>query len=182
MIIIAGVPRSGKSTVSKQLQKRLNMSYLPCDSLISTLGKLHPQLGITHFEKAGVVSKKVASFLAELIKHIEYEEEAMILDVYQLFPYDLGRYELNRQHKVAFFGYPDIAAEEKLNDIRKHARPGDWSEELPDTDLLSIIDRYIAESNIIRAECKDMGLPFFDTGRIFDKAVSAAVDWLTRKG
>jgi len=93
MIIIAGVPKSGKSTVSKQLQKRLNMSYLPCDSLISTLGKLHPQLGITHFEKASVVSKKVAPFLAELIKHIEYEKEAIILDVYQLFPHDLGRYE-----------------------------------------------------------------------------------------
>jgi tRNA uridine 5-carbamoylmethylation protein Kti12 len=102
MIIIAGVPRSGKSILSKYLHQQLKYNYLPFDILVSTFGKLFPETGITHFEKAHIVSKKVAPLLFELIKHLDYEDEMMIIDLYQLFPKDLVKYGLDAKHKVVY--------------------------------------------------------------------------------
>ncbi len=46
--IISGVSRTGKSTVAKHLSKIKNISYLPFDSVISTLEKFCPAAGIKH--------------------------------------------------------------------------------------------------------------------------------------
>ncbi len=59
-IIIAGVPRSGKSTIAKRAANLLNINYFPFDSLVSTImGNLYPEQGITHYEDSQLVSKRV---------------------------------------------------------------------------------------------------------------------------
>jgi len=47
-IIIVGASRSGKSTVAKEIAKMHNMSYIPFDSIISTIENLFPEVGIMH--------------------------------------------------------------------------------------------------------------------------------------
>jgi predicted kinase len=48
MFLVAGAPRSGKSTIARMIARELRMSYFPVDALVSSLGTLHPELGITH--------------------------------------------------------------------------------------------------------------------------------------
>ena len=108
VIILAGIPRSGKSTVGKKISGKHKYSYLPFDSFVSTFNKIYPELGITHYDDYKVVSKKIAPFLKELINHLNYEELSMVIDIYQLTPDDVKKNELDKVSKIVFFGYPSI--------------------------------------------------------------------------
>ncbi|MCL2285816.1 MAG: hypothetical protein FWC32_05555 [Firmicutes bacterium] len=45
-IIIAGVPRAGKSTLSRMLSKKFGFQHVSMDSINNGLEKVFPQLGI----------------------------------------------------------------------------------------------------------------------------------------
>lgn len=149
-ILIAGVPRSGKSTIARLIAHELGMSYFPVDALVSSLGTLYPELGITH---------------------LTYERTATVLDAYQCFRRDLhsaartkgtpiasgtragaetGK-EARDVLRVIYVGYPHALPEEKVARIRRYARGGDWTEELDDVSLTAIVERYVPES---RAVCR----------------------------
>jgi len=50
IILVAGVSRSGKTSLAKKLCGHLEMSYFPLDSIISSLEKLYPENGIQHLD------------------------------------------------------------------------------------------------------------------------------------
>lgn len=188
-LLIAGVPRSGKSTIARRIAGGLEISYFPVDALVSSLGKLHPELGITHLTSApDEVSTLLSPLLVELHEHLSYERAATVLDVYQCFPEDLRRAAQARGLAVAsggggfnvvYVGYPSIRPGEKVAHIRCHALPGDWSEHLDDATLTGIVDRYIAESKEIAEQCAALCWEFVDTSTNFDGVVEAAVQRLT---
>lgn len=95
IVILAGVPRSGKSTISKIIFEKYNYSYIPFDSFVSTFNKLYPELGITHYDDYKIVSKKIAPFVKELINYLIYEDISVVIDIYQLTPDDVKKYELD---------------------------------------------------------------------------------------
>ena len=73
-VIIAGVSRAGKSTLAKKIAKDYQMSYIPFDSIVSTLEELYPQTGISHQDENIEMSKSIAVFLKGFMKHLEYED------------------------------------------------------------------------------------------------------------
>jgi len=177
IVIIAGIPRSGKSTVAKNISEVHNYSYIPFDSLVSTFNKLYPDLGITHYDDYKVVSKKVAPFIKELIKHINYEEISVVIDIYQLNPDDVREYKLDRISKIIYFGYTEISLEDKYNFIRKYSRSSDWTESLSEEELKEIIQEYINDSIEIKKKCEEYDIPFIDTGNDFKKTIKEAINY-----
>lgn len=45
-IIIAGVPRAGKSTVSQMIAKRMGFQHISMDSIIAGIEKVFPETGV----------------------------------------------------------------------------------------------------------------------------------------
>jgi|GEM_PF-2062027 len=174
-IIIAGVPRSGKSTLSKQLSKDGNYSYIPFDAIVSTSQNLYPDLGISHFEDSKEVSKKTAPFIAEFLKHLVFESISAVIDVYQLYPIDIVDQPALQNVDILFLGYPDIYPQEKMEKILKHARKGDWTEGVQRKELLSYIQKYIDESKIIKEQCQEYGFQFIDTGSDYEEVIKQVI-------
>lgn len=176
--IVAGVSRSGKTTVAKRLCLAHNVSYWPFDAVISTLEKLYPETGIRHLDDNVGFSSKLADFIAEFAKHLAYEEVDGVIDLYQLFPVDYQRVLGGSDIPIVYLGYPGLSAEEKLQDIKAHQRKIDWTNDVADSDMLVILGQFIAESRIMAEQCKSTNIPFFDTGAAFDENIEMAIRYL----
>lgn len=178
IIIIAGVSRSGKSTVAKRLVSLTNFNLIPFDSIITTLENLYPEIGIRHFDDNATFSPKLAEFTAVFISHLQYEELDGIIDIYQLFPADYVTHIVDSGAQIIYLGYPDLSAEEKLKYIRKYQRKIDWTTDMKDEEMLAIISKFIHESKIMQEQCRDHNIPFFDTAENFNGNIDKAVKYL----
>ena len=95
-IIIAGVPRAGKSTVSHLLSKKYGYQHISMDSIIAGFEKCFPETGVNTYqglsslETLRVISGKMAPFVRAMLDSSEYDEfePGMVLDMYQLLPED----------------------------------------------------------------------------------------------
>jgi hypothetical protein len=177
-ILIAGVPRSGKSTIAKKILHTGIYVYIPYDSIISTLQNLYPQLGITHYKSSRIVSKKISQFLEEFITHITYENLDTIIDIYQLYPEDITNSALFNKKNIIYTGYPTISIEQKYNEIRTCAKKGDWTEYIPEKELKKHIKKFVDESVTMQKQCQKYNLKFFDTGRDFSASIAAVLQYL----
>lgn len=177
-IIIGGVPRSGKSILSKQLCSALDMAYFPLDSLVSTFGRVFPQLEISHTNTSDhlAVCNRLWLFICEWIRHLVYEDLSFIIDGYHIQPENVFN-DINPQgFSILFLGYPEAQPAQKAAEIRQHARQGDWTEMLDEQSLLALVERYIQESRHLQAECRRYGYPFVNISHKFLKTLDDASD------
>ncbi|OHE40842.1 MAG: hypothetical protein A2102_01100 [Tenericutes bacterium GWF2_38_8] len=179
-LIINGASRSGKSTVAKRIAKKFNMSYIPFDSIVSTLERLYPCTGIKHLDDNIAMSKKLSVLLKEFISHLEYEDIHYIIDLYQIYPVDLKEIVDDEKHLVVYFGYPHIKAEEKLEHIKKYAREKDWTRQTSDKQMIDIINVFILENQLMYEECKKVNYRFFDTGHHFEETICEAERYIIK--
>ena len=79
-IIIAGVPRSGKSTISQMIAKQYGYQHISMDSIIAGIEKTFPETGIsTHAEideqkNLEFISSKISCFIKNMMASGEYDE------------------------------------------------------------------------------------------------------------
>jgi adenylate kinase family enzyme len=175
--IIGGVPRSGKSILSKRLCSELNITYFPLDSLVSTFGRVFPQLGITHTSASDhlAVCSRLWPFIREWITHLVYEDLSFLIDGYHLQPTNI-RKDINPQaFNILFLGYPDAQPAQKAAEIRQYARIGDWTETLDEEALSALVRRYVDESKHLQAECQHYGFDFIDVSHGFSAMLDEAM-------
>ena len=176
--VIAGIPRSGKSTVCKSIINGSNTSYIPFDSIISSFYDNFPDLKISHFLDSQEVSKKIAPFIKSFTKHIIFEHVNFIIDAYQLYPIDVVRNEI-AGIDFYFFGYPNAEIDRKLEQIRQFSTKGSWTDDLSDLDLRNIIEKYKNESIIMKEQCLEYDFPFIDMSSDFTSSLNVAIKTLT---
>lgn len=93
-MIIAGVPRSGKSTLSQKISKDFGYQHISMDSVIAGIEKIFPETGINSEADAELwkniqyISSKMALFIRAMIDSGEYDEcdYGMVIDIFQLLP------------------------------------------------------------------------------------------------
>lgn len=172
-IIIVGASRSGKTTLAKRLSTKLNISHYPFDAFVSTLEELYPEIGIKHEDDNTEMSKKLATLLQVFIKHMNYEKMNFLIDLYQIYPQDLKPI-LDKNIVAVYLGYPHSSPRQKLQDIKKYARPQDWTNTVSDEEMLEIIALFIKENKTMYNQSKNIGYRFFDTAVDFDQAIADA--------
>jgi hypothetical protein len=174
-LIIAGVPRSGKSILSRRLSRALGASHIPIDSLVSSFQEVHPEIGISHsLERHEEICERFRPFLAAYFRHLEYEAIPLIIDVWQLRPGDAVAIAPKSKYEILYLGYPSACVDEKCGQIRAAAGPEDWTEDMDEPALRSLIEGYIAWGNIIQEECERLSLRFVDTGLDFTGSLDRA--------
>ena len=172
-IIIAGVPRAGKSTLSHMLSRKFGYQHVSMDSINAGFEKVFPELGIdtsANMPPLDIlcnISEKIAPFIRAMLDSGEYDEfePGMALDVFQLLPKDYMKHLHDANCEIFYFVTSDVTAEERFEimkacDIEKH-----YTFNMKDDELRSMCDNLIIESRFIKEQCIKYNLPYYETAR-----------------
>ncbi len=172
-IIIAGVPRAGKSTVSQEISKRYGYQHISMDSVIAGIEKTFPETGIDSdanvppMDNLFYISEKIAPFIRAMMDSGEYEEldYGMVIDVCQLLPKDYVKYIDQSICDVYYFVTADVTPEERFDILKKYDTSKDYTFYKTDDenkeDCISIVEI----SKLLKEQCEQFRLPCFETSR-----------------
>jgi len=176
-IIIAGVPRAGKSTISQILSKRFGFQHISMDTIIAGFEKCFPETGVNTYcglsslDTLKLISGKMAPFVRAMIDSKKYDEvePGMVFDMYQLLPQDYEKYLRGANCEIFYFITSDVTSVERFEIQKKYDSPKDYSFYKSDEELLEGAEYIVEQSLIIKEECQKFGLPFYETARRREK-------------
>ena len=178
-IIIAGVPRAGKSTISHLLSKRYGYQHISMDSIIAGFEKCFPETGVNTYqglsslETLRVISNKMAPFVRAMLDSGEYDEfePGMVLDMYQLLPEDYDKYIRGANCEIAYFITSDVSPEERFLIQKKYDTEKDYTFYKSDDELREGAEYIVEQSIMMKEQCKRYGLPYYETAKQRDLAI-----------
>jgi hypothetical protein len=170
-IIIAGVPRAGKSTISHIVSKKFGYQHVSMDSINAGFEKVFPELGIDtsadmpSLEKLHNISAKIAPFIKAMMDSGEYDEfePGMVLDVYQLLPEDYMKYLYGGNCEVFYFITSEVTPEERYSILKTYDTEKDYTFNKPEDELREGCLELVEESKFIKEQCIKYKLPYYET-------------------
>ena len=172
-IIIAGVPRAGKSTVSHMLFKKYGYQHVSMDSIIAGFEKCFPETGVSTYqglsslETLRVISSKMAPFVRAMLDSGEYDEftPGMVLDMYQLLPEDYDKYIRGANCEIAYFITSDVTPDERFMIQKRYDTEKDYTFYKSDEELREGAEYIVEQSILIKEQCEKYGLRYYETAR-----------------
>ena len=178
-IIVAGVPRAGKSTLSHMLTKH-GFTHVSMDSIIAGFERVFPETGINTYagmsslDTLNTISEKIAPFIYAMMGSGEYGEHGFgaVFDVYQLLPHDyvkhikpqIGEVEIDSYDvKIVYLGSSDVTPDERFVIQKKFDTERDYTFYKTDEELREGADYIVEQSKLIKSQCEQYGLPYYDT-------------------
>lgn len=188
-IIIAGVPRAGKSTISQLLSKRFGFQHISMDTIIAGFEKCFPETGVNTYcglsslDTLKLISGKMAPFVRAMIDSKKYDvsEPGMVFDMYQLLPQDYEKYLRGANCEIFYFITSDVTPVERFEIQKKYDSPKDYSFYKSDEELLEGAEYIVEQSLIIKEECQKFGLPFYETARNREKVFADFLQMIDNK-
>ncbi len=179
-IIIAGVPRAGKSTVSQMIAKKYGYQHISMDSIIAGFEKVFPETGIDTDadkdvkENVKSISSKIAPFLRAMIDSGEYDEcdYGMVLDVFQLLPEDYRKYIDPTVCEIYYFITSDVTAEEWYELLKQYDTPKDYTYYKPEEEKRKACEEVVEISKYYKEQCERFQLSFFETAQNREKVLA----------
>ena len=180
-LIIAGVPRAGKSTISHRLAKQYGYQHVSMDSIIAGFEKCFPETGVNTYqglssmETLRVISGKMAPFVRAMLESGEYDEfePGMALDLYQLLPEDYDRFIRGANCEAVWFITSDVTPEERFRIQKQYDTEKDYTFYKSDEELREGAVSIVEQSVLIREQCERLGLPYYETAhdreRVFER-------------
>ena len=184
LLFIGGAARTGKGILVRRLLAEMHLPYLSLDVLKMGLARGVPEFAIDPDAGGMQVAERLWPLVREmsmslLDQRVDYVMEGEILPKHV----DALRHRYPSQIKACFLGYCTIAPAQKLHEIRVHAgSPNDWPQSYADADLLTIITREIAFSQVLQAECARYHFRYFDTSRQFMQTLDEVVAFAREAG
>lgn len=187
-IIIAGVPRAGKSTVSQIIAKQFGYQHISMDSVIAGIEKVFPETGIdtdaavepqTNLE---YISSQMAPFIRAMMDSGEYSEcdYGMVIDIYQLLPRDYMEYIDSEICDIYYFITSDVTPQERFKILKAHDTLKDYtyyhSDENNYRDCVEIVDI----SRVVKAQCILYDIPYYETARNREAVLNDFISMLKR--
>ena len=178
-LIIAGVPRAGKSTVSHLLSKRYGYQHISMDSIIAGFEKCFPETGVNTYqglsslETLRVISSKMAPFVRAMLDSGEYDdfEPGMVLDMYQLLPEDYDKYIRGANCEIVYFITSNVSPEERFLIQKKYDTEKDYTFYKSDDELREGAEYIVEQSIMMKEQCERYGLPYYETAKQRDLAI-----------
>ena len=173
-IIITGVPRAGKSTVSQMISKKFGYQHISMDSIIAGFEKVFPETGIDSEaeeipwrENLCKISSKIALFLRAMMDSGEYDEldYGMVIDVFQLLPEDYIKYIDPAVCDIYYFITSDVSPQERFELLKKFDTPKDYTYYKSDRENMDECADIVEASRFYREQCIQYELPYFETSK-----------------
>lgn len=106
-VFLAGVARSGKSTISRRLHDEFNYNHIPLDYFASSFKHNFKQTKITS-DPLMSGSEPLAIFIDRVMSIINYTDELFVIDSAHIKPKDIIKH-INRDNwEIVYVGYPNI--------------------------------------------------------------------------
>ena len=178
-LIIAGVPRAGKSTVAHLLASRYGYQHVSMDAIIAGFEKCFPETGVSTYQGLSskdtlrVISGKMAPFVRAMLESGEYDEfkPGMVLDMYQLLPEDYDRFIRGANCDIVYFITSDVTPEERFAIQKKYDTEKDYTFYKSDEELREGAEYIVEQSLLMKAQCEQYGLPFYETAHEREQAI-----------
>lgn len=168
-IIIAGVPRAGKTTICEKLVKSLKYQHLLMDDITISFEESFACTGIIHTDcwEFRDTSKSLVKFIKGLVNAKGYDkfEYGLTFDCFHITPQDYNENIDSNRCDIYFFGYPNADIEEKVKQIKKFDTKHDWTYNKSDEFLRDRIITYIEISKWLQHECEKYDLQFIDISK-----------------
>lgn len=191
-LIIAGVPRSGKSTLSRRVAKALGWQHVSMDAIIAGFERCFPETGIdtglsmnknkSSMEILHIISGKISPFLRAMTDPEEYDRKngPMVIDMYQLLPEDYAKYLDPDICGIIYLLTGDVTPEERCRIQKEFDTPEDYTYELSDQERLEGCGYLVEQSRLLREQCEHLGLPYFETARDRETVYDGIMEKLRR--
>lgn len=176
-LIIAGVPRAGKSTLSRQAAKAFGWQHVSMDAIIAGFEQCFPETGVDtglsvnagkpSLEILRIISGKMAPFLRAMTSPEEYDHQngPMVIDMYQLLPEDYVKAALSSQCDILYLLTGDVSPQERFAIQKKYDTPEDYTFGLSDEERMEGCQELVSQSRLIREQCQQYGLRYYETAR-----------------
>lgn len=172
-IIIAGVPRAGKSTISQIISRKFGYQHISMDSIIAGFEPVFPELGINtyadmpSFDILCNISGKIAPFIRAMLDSHEYDEfkTGMVFDVYQLLPDDYMKHLRGETCEIFYFITSDVTPEERFSIQKTYDTKNDYTFYKPDNELREGCVYIVEQSKVMKEQCIKHGLPYLETAK-----------------
>lgn len=179
-IIIAGVPRAGKSTVSQMIAHKLGYQHISMDSIIAGIEKTFPETkidtnaSINPQDNMQYISSKMAPFIKAMMASGEYNEcdYGMVLDIYQLLPEDYMKYIDQKICDIYYFITSDVTPKERFEILKANDTPKDYTYFHSDEENYKDCVEIVEMSNLIKEQCLSLNLPYFETAHDREKILN----------
>lgn len=165
-IMIFGICRTGKTTFSRMIQKKLrNYQIIEVDTIISALQKTIPDIPIG-FIHDNLKENKLPEFLNLFIqKNINKngKELGFIINGDSILPEDLLKYfDLNNM-TIYYFVTEKLSPKQILENCRKFDSKEEWTTRRTDEELLNHFEFYKDVEKKIINDCKKYNIKCIDT-------------------
>ena len=179
--LIGGMPRSGKSELTKMIQEQLNCSVFGTDDLVELFDVITPEYGLLKNSSLNIKLSKIRPIIIHLLERFKYHNKNLIIEGWLIRPEDIDSYlKIDPNLKVVFVGCANITTEEKLANCHKFPNSNDWLLQLPKEEQVSNISESIEESIKIQELCKRLDLLYCDTSYNFRFNLKTAVNSLCK--
>ena len=170
-IIIAGVPRSGKSTISQKIANDFGYQHISMDSIIAGIESVFPETNIDSdadtdpYENIQYISSKMAPFIRAMMDSGEYDEcdYGTVIDIYQLLPQHYVQYIDSSVCDIYYFGTSEVTPEERYELLKKYDTPRDYTYYKSEEENKKSCAEIVAVSKQIKEQCRIHDLPYYDT-------------------
>ena len=167
-IIIAGVPRAGKSTVSHLLSTKYGYQHISMDSIIAGFEKCFPETGVSTYQGLSsmdtlrVISGKMAPFVRAMLDSAEYDEfePGMVLDMYQLLPEDYEKYIRGANCDIIYLITSDVTPEERFLIQKKYDTEKDYTFYKSDEELREGAEYIVEQSKLMKEQCEKYNITY----------------------
>ncbi len=184
-IFIMGPGRSGKTTLSKMINKKYGYSIISIDDIVTAL-EAFPNLNITWNSEHTKTSEQMSHFLITYLKELSegnkfYDGcktviEGTDIDFEKLIP------NID-QNKYLLIGltYNQQTKENLFNTIRKYDTEDDWSYYLSDAKLEEYCEQYIKINKYFNEKFKEYNIISYDTSFDREKVLTEIINALEEK-
>lgn len=191
-IFILGVPKTGKSTLSKMLIKELrNYSIIKLDAIRNALDDTFPFLDINPRRGKGM-EKDFPLFVANLMKwnnrlinneeNVIYENEVgYIIEGDSLFPSDIDSLFESQEAIVICLGNGDLNEAEIFKNIRKYQTQVDYTYYRSDERVMESCKRSVIKNNVMKQQCEQYKYPYYDTSKNRKQILEEIVKYIKKE-
>lgn len=166
IIMINGLPGTGKTTLSKIIEEKYGYSYVSDWNIFA-----ENKITINPKESKTSISKKYSNLI---VQHIKNNQKAnIVLDLeYSISPKDFVKHDLASILKCYYLGFSSLPNKTLFDLFRKSSANNDLS----DAELKNRIEFYKLASLKYKQQCEKYGLEFIDVCKdrklIFDEILS----------
>ncbi len=182
-IIIAGVPRAGKSTVSHMLSKKFGYQHVSMDSIIAGFEKCFPETGVSTYcglssmDTLKLISSKMTPFVRAMLDSAEYDEfePGIVLDMYQLLPEDYEKYLRDANCEIVYLFTSDVTPQERFEIQKKYDTPKDYTFYKSDEELIEGAHYIVEQSILMKEQCEVYGLRYYETAHDREEVIKRLI-------